>query len=218
MPIRVLVVDDQKMMRQALKLFLADEVSVQVVGEAEDGHAALRQVGALQPDVVLMDVLMPNLNGVEATRQIGQRFPATKVLVLSVDDDQEYVAQALKYGAVGYLLKTSLPEGLAIAIQAAHQGYAQLDPGLVRKLIDQIPLPDTDSLAEWRKLTTREQQIVRLIAKGSSNQEIADTLFISEKTVRNHITHILSQLALRDRTQVAIFANTKISRSEALGR
>ncbi|AFZ18619.1 response regulator [Allocoleopsis franciscana] len=211
MTIRVLIVDDQPLIRQALKLLLANEDAMQVVGEASEGEAAIRQVEMLHPDVVLMDIQMPVMDGVAATREICQRFEQTKVLVLSVDDDDEYVALALRYGAAGYLLKNTPPEELALAIKAVYRGYTHLGPGLGKKIMAQIPAPTASSSVEWNKLTPREQEIVRLIATGANNREIAEVLYISEKTVKNHITNILSRLNLRDRIQVAIFAHSHLS-------
>jgi DNA-binding NarL/FixJ family response regulator len=211
MTIRVLIVDDQPLIRQALKLLLANEDALQVVGEASEGEAAIRQVEVLHPDVVLMDIQMPVMDGVAATREICQRFEQTKVLVLSVDDDDEYVALALRYGAAGYLLKNTPPEELALAIKAVYRGYTHLGPGLGKKIIAQIPARTASSSLEWKKLTPREQEIVRLIATGANNREIAEALYISEKTVKNHITNILSRLNLRDRIQVAIFAHSHLS-------
>ena len=206
--IRVLLVDDQNLIRRALTLLLAGEDSLEVVGEAEHGADAIEQVEELNPDVVLMDILMPGMDGVQATKVIRQRFQETQVLVLSIDDDYEYVAQALKYGAAGYILKNTPPEELALAIQAVHKGYTHLGPGLGKKIMAQIPDPALKSGATWQKLTPREQEIVKLIARGANNREIAKTLYITEKTVKNHITNILSRLNLRDRTQVAILANS----------
>ncbi len=208
MSIRVLIVDDQLLIRRALKLLLADVPEIAIVGDAENGEVAIAQVAALQPDVVLMDILMPVCDGVEATRQICQRLPNIKVLILSIDDDDEYVAQALRYGAVGYLQKNTPPEDLTLAIQSVSRGYTYLGPGIGQKIIAQIPDPVASSLLPWEKLTAREQEIVQLIAKGANNREIADALYISEKTVKNHITSILSRLNLRDRTQVAVLANS----------
>ena len=206
--IRVLLVDDQNLIRRALILLLAGEDSLEVVGEAEHGAAAIEQVEELNPDVVLMDILMPGMDGVQATKVIRQSFQKTQVLALSIDDDDEYVAQALKYGAAGYILKNTPPEELALAIQAVHKGYTHLGPGLGKKIMAQIPDPALKSGASWQKLTPREQEIVKLIARGANNREIAKTLYITEKTVKNHITNILSRLNLRDRTQVAILANS----------
>jgi DNA-binding NarL/FixJ family response regulator len=210
MTIRVLIVDDQPLIRQALKLLLAEDNALQVVGEAEEGKAAIRQVETLHPDVVLMDIQMPVMDGVAATREICQRFEQVKVLVLSVDDDDEYVAQALRYGAAGYLLKNTPPEELALAIKAVYRGYTHLGPGLGKKIMAQIPDPVLHSSGQWEKLTPREQEIVKLIATGANNREIAQALYISEKTVKNHITNILNRLNLRDRIQVAIFAHSHL--------
>ena len=210
MTIRVLIVDDQPLIRQALKLLLAEDNALQVVGEADEGKAAICQVEALHPDVVLMDIQMPVMDGVAATREICQRFEQTKVLVLSVDDDDEYVAQALRYGAAGYLLKNTPPEELALAIKAVYRGYTHLGPGLGKKIMAQIPDPVLHSSGQWEKLTPREQEIVKLIATGANNREIAQALYISEKTVKNHITNILNRLNLRDRIQVAIFAHSHL--------
>ncbi|MGB3692647.1 MAG: response regulator transcription factor [Spirulinaceae cyanobacterium] len=204
----VLLVDDQNLIRCALRLFLAEEDCLEIVGEAESGEVAIQQVEELHPDVVLMDILMPGMGGVEATKVICQSFPETQVLVLSIDDDDEYVAQALKYGAAGYILKNTPPEELASAIKAVHKGYTHIGPGLGKKIMAQIPDPALHSGATWQKLTPREQEIVKLIARGANNREIAKTLYIAEKTVKNHITNILSRLNLRDRTQVAILANS----------
>lgn len=206
--IRILLVDDQRLIRRALNTLLQDEDAFQVVGEAENGATAIQQVEALQPDVVLMDIGMPVMDGVAATKEISQRFPQTKVLVLTIDDDDEYVVEALRCGAAGYLLKDTPPEELAQAIRAVHKGFTQLGPGLGKKVIAQIPAPTPEPPPEWLELTPREQEIMRLIATGASNREIAQMLYISEKTVKNHVTSILHRLNLRDRTQVAIFANS----------
>jgi DNA-binding NarL/FixJ family response regulator len=208
LPIRVLIVDDQTLIRRALSLLLVEDPQLQLVGEAESGEVAIAQMETLKPDVILMDIVMPGMGGVEATRVIHQQFPETKILVLSIDDDDENITQALRYGAAGYLLKNTPVEELSLAIQAVHKGYTQLGPGLGRKLIQRIPDPGINPAAEWEKLTPREQEIVRLIGKGANNREIAEALFISEKTVKNHITNILSRLNLRDRLQIALFVTS----------
>lgn len=202
--IRLLLVDDQDLIRRGLKALLKGEATIEIVGEAENGKAALELMETLQPDVVLMDIRMPVMDGVAATREIQQRFPATKVLVLTTFDDDQYVAQAIHYGASGYLLKDTPPEELFQAIQAVHKGYMQLGPGLSQKLRVQTPPAAASFPPGWTELTPREQEILRLIATGASNQEIAQTLYIAEKTVKNHVTNILSRLNLRDRTQAAI--------------
>lgn len=206
--IRILLVDDQSLIRQGLRALLELEPDLEVVGEAENGHSAIALVETLHPDVVLLDIRMPLMDGVAVTREIGQRFSETKVLVLTTFDDDEYVAQALRYGAKGYLLKDMPSEELAAAIRAVDKGYTQLGPGLVEKVISKAPAPPTNPPLGWEQLTPREKEVLRLIAAGASNREIAETLYISEGTVKNHVTRILSQLGLRDRTQAAILAHS----------
>lgn len=208
--IRLLLVDDQPLILRGLRALFKPETTLAIVGEAENGETALRQVEALHPHVVLMDVRMPVMDGVAATREICQRFPETKVLVLTTFDDDEYVIQALRYGAAGYLLKDTPPDDLVGAIQAVHKGYTQFGPGLAQKAMSSpsSTLTDPQPPAGWENLTPREAEILSLIAKGASNKEIAKTLYIAEKTVKNHVTNILSRLSVRDRTQAAILANS----------
>lgn len=210
--IRVLLVDDQTLIRLGLKALLELETDLQVVGEAENGKTAIELVKQLQPDVVLMDVRMPVMDGVAATREISERFAATKILMLTTFDNDEYLAAALRYGAMGYLLKDTPSEELAAAIRAVYKGYTQLGPGLVEKIMAKFqantPMPSATPPTSWDELTPREQEVLRLIAKGASNREIAQALYISEGTVKNHVTNILNRLNLRDRTQAAIFANS----------
>jgi DNA-binding NarL/FixJ family response regulator len=204
--IRLVLVDDQSLIRRGLRALLKTDLELEVVGEAENGKAAIDLVATLQPDLVLMDVRMPVMDGVMGTREICQRFPQIKVLVLTTFDDREYVTQALQAGASGYLLKDTPFEELTQAIRLVHKGYTHLGPGL-GKMMMQSSTPTTPIIAdEWAKLTPKELEIVRSIAQGLSNREIAQTLFIAEKTVKNRITNILSQLNLRDRTQLAIVA------------
>jgi DNA-binding NarL/FixJ family response regulator len=200
--IRLLLVDDQDIVRRGLKALLKLEPDLEVVGEAEDGQRAIAQVQTLQPDVVLMDVRMPEVDGVAATQAICAQFPTVKVLVLTTFDDQEYVTRALQAGASGYLLKDTPLEELAQAIRFVQRGYTHIGPGLAQKAI--VQSPPSQSSPILASLTPREREIVQLIVQGASNREIAQTLFISEKTVRNHITSILGRLDLRDRTQLAI--------------
>ena len=162
MKIRVLLVDDHSFIRRALRIALGDESALEIVGEAENGQLAIAQIENLKPDVVLMDIQMPVMDGVEATRQIGDRFPETKILILTVDDTEEYISQALKYGASGYILKNTQPEELSFAIQAVYRGYMHLDLNLGRKVIARIPENVEVSTTDWVKLTPREQQIVNL--------------------------------------------------------
>ncbi len=209
--IRLLLVDDQQIIRQGLRSLLEAKPDLEVVGEAENGQQALTQVETLHPDVVLMDVRMPVMDGVAATRLIHQQFSQTKVLVLTTFDDDEYVSQAMRLGARGYLLKDTRSDDLAAAIRAIHSGYTQLGPGLIEKVIapspSTLPSQPTSLPLELAGLTAREREVLSLIIAGSSNREIAESLCISERTVKNHITHILSQLKVRDRTQAAMFAS-----------
>ncbi|NJO43916.1 MAG: response regulator transcription factor [Cyanobacteria bacterium CRU_2_1] len=210
--IRVLLVDDQSLIRQGLNALLEIEPDLQIVGEAENGQMAIEQVKALQPDVVLMDLRMPVMDGVAATRAISQQFPKIKVLVLTTFDTDEYVAEALRQGAIGYLLKDTPSEELANAIRAVHKGYSQFSPGILQKVIARVPIQSLSVTPElppgFTDLTPREREVLKLIATGASNREIAQTLYISEGTVKNHVTSILGRLNLRDRTQAAIFANS----------
>ncbi len=211
MSIRLLLVDDQDIIRRGLKALLRQEPSLEVIGEANQGQAALDWLEGRQarseplPDVILMDIRMPVMDGVVATLRVRQTFPALRVLVLTTFDDEVYVSQALQNGASGYLLKDTPLEELTATIHSVSKGYLQLGPGLADKLLRPTPKPPTLP-PELEALTTREREILDLIAKGASNREIAQQLYISEKTVKNHITHILSQLGLRDRTQAALFA------------
>lgn len=210
--IKVLLVDDQGLIRQGLKALLELEPDLEIVGEAENGEVAIDLVTQLQPHVVLMDIRMPIMDGVAATREIHKHFPGIKILVLTTFDDDEYVQAALQNGAMGYLLKDTPSEELAVAIRAVHKGYTQLGPGIVKKLLTQfsrvIPTDSPSIPPSLAELTPREKEVLRLIATGASNREIAQKLYISEGTVKNHVTNMLNRLNLRDRTQAAIFANT----------
>jgi DNA-binding NarL/FixJ family response regulator len=208
--IKVLLVDDQSLIRQGLRALLELEADLEILGEAENGQIAIDFVKQLQPDVILMDIRMPIMDGVAATREIYKLAPEVKVLVLTTFDDEEYVKAAIHYGAMGYLLKDTPSEELAVAIRAVHKGYTHLSPGIVKKIISAPSLtpiqpPPPPSITE---LTPREKEVLQLIAKGASNKEIAQRLYISEGTVKNHVTNILNRLNLRDRTQAAIIANT----------
>ncbi len=218
--IRVLLVDDQTLMRQGLKTLLELESDLRVVGEAGDGAAALAEVESRQPDVVLMDVRMPHMNGVDATRQIRARFPQTQVIILTTFDDDEYVFDGLRAGAMGYLLKDVDAQDLADAIRRVARGEALIQPSIARKVVGEFArLGESRGAggqgskgagergsAGIEALSEREVEIVRLLAEGCSNREIADKLVITEGTVKNHVTNILGKLGVRDRTQAALRA------------
>lgn len=207
--ISILLVDDQNLIRQGLKALLELEIDLQIVGEAENGQIAVNLVKQLQPDVVLMDIRMPVMDGVMATQKICQQFPDANILILTTFDDDNYVSTAIKYGAKGYLLKDTPSEEIAAAIRAVHLGYTHLAPGMMAKImgsqIDKTPATLPQELAE---LTPRELEVLKLIAVGANNREIAGQLYISEGTVKNHVTNLLNRLNLRDRTQAAILAKT----------
>jgi DNA-binding NarL/FixJ family response regulator len=206
--IRILLIDDQDLIRRGLRALLKSDMELQIVGEGKNGNEAIALVESLQPDVVLMDVRMPEMDGVAATQQISQSFPNVKVLILTTFDDRDYITAALRFGAAGYLLKDTPFEELTQAIRLVQKGYTQLAPGLASKIL--TTATPTNPPANFANLTPREQEILHLIAKGANNQEIADALFISEKTVRNNITNILGELGLRDRTQAAIWMHSVV--------
>jgi DNA-binding NarL/FixJ family response regulator len=211
MPIRVLLVDDQALFREGLETLLSVHSDIQVVGQASNGQEAVDIAAKVQPDVVLMDVRMPVLDGVRATHLLKQTQPRCRVIVLTTFDDDEYVFDALRSGAVGYLLKDVASARLVEAIRATARGESILEPSVAAKVIAEftrvssiIPAAQMEQLVE--PLSERELEILALIARGNSNKEIADQLFIAEGTVKNHVTHILGKLGVRDRTQAALKA------------
>lgn len=203
--IKLLLVDDQGIIREGLRSLLETKADLTIIGEAENGKVAVELALSLKPDVVLMDVRMPIMDGVAATRALTEQAPEIKVLVLTTFDDDEYVTQALRCGAKGYLLKDTPSTELADAIRAIHRGYTQFGPGLMEKAFASVPAVEEPPEA-FTQLTPREQEVLQLIAKGCSNREIAEKLYISERTVKNHVNSLLRRLNLRDRTQVAILA------------
>ena len=208
--IRILLVDDQKLVCQGFQAMLNLELDIEVVGMANNGRTAVRQVEALQPDVVLMDIRMPVMDGREATRIICQRFPDTKVLVVTTFDEDDYIAHSIKAGAKGYLLKDMPMEELVEAIRLVSRGYTQMGPGLMEKMLAGIAdsEKDRDVPPEVVKLTPREIEVMNLIGAGRTNRQIAKELYIAEGTVKTHITHILNRLCLSNRTQIAIYVNS----------
>ena len=225
--VRVLVVDDQRLMRDGIASLLEIQEAIEVVGTASNGQEALEQAVSLHPDVILMDVRMPVMDGVVATGQVRRELPSCRILMLTTFDDDDYVIAALQAGASGYLLKDLPAPDLASAVQAVYKGIYQLDPAVASKVIASLSRLQTSDSAKQSgavsstsstrsnagtpsprpaDLTGREAEVLRLIAKGATNREIAEQLVISEGTVKNHISNILSRLGLRDRTQAAICA------------
>jgi NarL family two-component system response regulator LiaR len=213
--IRVLIADDHGMVRQGLRTFLDLHDEIEVVGEAANGLEAVEQAHHLRPDVILMDLVMPKLDGVEALRQIRALNLNAQVLVLTSFTEDDKVFPAIATGAAGYLLKDVSPDDLLRAIQAAHRGEVQLHPDITKKLMNQVaaratqpspPHHQIEAMDRSAELTERELEVLRLIANGLNNREIARQLAISEKTVKTHVSNILSKLNLADRTQAAIYA------------
>ncbi len=205
--ISVLIVDDHGMVRQGLRTYLELLDDINIVGEAENGIEAVEQVRQHQPDIVLMDLVMPEMNGIEATRQVLAISTETKVIVLTSFSEDDLVFPAIEAGATGYLLKDVDPAALHQAIRAVHEGEVQLHPDIMKKLIHRVASPQRESDSAPGDLTPRELEVLSLIAQGKSNREIATTLTISEKTVKTHVGNILSKLHLNDRTQAAIYAH-----------
>ena len=204
-PIRILITDDHAIVRKGLTMLLATERDMKVVGEALDGQEAVEKAGSLKPDVVLMDLVMPRMDGIEATRKITEAHPEVKVLVLTSFAADDKVFPAVKAGALGYLLKDSSPEELVEAIRRVHRGEPSLEPDIARKVLQELSHPGNEK-PTTDPLTERELEVLRLISQGLSNKEIASKLFISEWTVRTHVSNVLSKLHLASRTQAALYA------------
>jgi DNA-binding NarL/FixJ family response regulator len=210
--IRILIVDDQALVREGLASLLSLESDFEVIGQASNGDQAIAEAEVHRPDVILMDVRMPGRDGVAATRIIHERLPQAKILVLTTFDDDEYIVQAMQAGASGYLLKDAPTEQLAATIRALHSGSTLLGPTIAQKIISKMhpAAPPSEKASVEGLLTGRETEVLKLLGQGKSNKEIAQTLFITEGTVKNHITRILSQLNLRDRTQAALWAQQNL--------
>jgi DNA-binding NarL/FixJ family response regulator len=207
MTTRVLLADDQELVRAGFRMILETQADIEVVGDAGDGVEAVAVTRRLQPDVVLMDIRMPNLDGLQATKQLMAAGSASRVVILTTFDLDEYVYQALTAGASGFLLKNAPPEQLIGAVRVVAAGDALLAPSITRRVIQQfarLPPPGgTDALAG---LTERERQVLQLVARGLSNAEIAAELFVSDATVKSHVAHLLAKLRLRDRVQAVVLA------------
>ncbi|NJK48717.1 response regulator transcription factor [Candidatus Gracilibacteria bacterium] len=211
--IRLLIVDDQPLFRQGLASLLALEPDLDVVGQASDGQAAIALSSQLQPDVILMDVRMPICDGVMATQEIHQRFPWIRILVLTTFDEDEYIWKSLQAGALGYLLKSTPAPQLATAIRTLYQGHCQLGPTIAPKVIAQLNAPMTFKSSEQYNFTEREREILVQLAMGKSNREIAQTLHLTEGTVKNYVSQVLNRLGMRDRTQAALWAKQHLNNS-----
>ena len=206
-PIRILVVDDHAVVREGLRAFLGVQEGFEIVGEAANGAEAIERAGELDPDVVLMDLVMPKLDGVSAMRELRQRSPRSRVIVLTSFLDDDRLLPALEAGAAGYLLKNSQPAELARAIRAAQAGEAIIDSAVAARLLKTLSEgPQTSRRDSFEQLTNRERDVLVLIANGRSNKRIALELGISEKTVKAHVGHVLAKLGVADRTQAAVLA------------
>ena len=204
--ISVMVVDDHDVVRQGVKLFLDMQPDITVVAEASSGKQAIEQAQETLPDVVLMDLIMPEMTGVEATRFIRDLCPNTQVIVLTSYHTDEHIFPAVQAGALSYLLKDVDAEELADAVRKAHRHEAVLHPKVAERVIQELEGTRLDQASPYQLLSERELQVLKLVAKGKANAEIAEQLFVSIKTVRAHVSNILSKLHLKDRTQVAVFA------------
>ena len=209
-PIRVLIVDDHAVVREGLRAFLELQDRMEVIGEAGDGREAIEEAERLRPDVILMDLVMPRLDGVEAMRGLHEQVPAARVIVLTSFLDDERLLPALRAGAAGYLLKNVEPQELARAIRLADAGEAMIDPAVAARLVDALVEVRGD---ERPKLTRREQEVLELIGRGLANKRIALELGIAEKTVKTHVSHVLAKLGVSDRTQAALYVERSGRRS-----
>ncbi len=209
--IRLMLVDDQTLIRQGLASLLSLEDDFQVIGQAGHGQEAVSLAESLRPDIILMDIRMPIMDGVTATKSVKEKHPEIRVLVLTTFDEDEYIVKAMQAGASGYLLKDAPTEQLAAAIRSVHSGFTQLGPTIAPKLFSKLSSPANGPKEDVNSMFTgRELEILKLLGQGKSNKEIAQSLYITEGTVKNHITKILAQLNVRDRTQAALWAQQNL--------
>jgi DNA-binding NarL/FixJ family response regulator len=207
-PVRILLIDDDDLMRAGLQSVLSSDETIEVVGEAGDGRLAVGSVRELQPDLVLMDIRMPDVDGISATREVLSAMPDVKVVVLTTFEDDDYIFDALSAGASGFLLKRTKPEELIAAIHTVADGDSLLSPSVTRRVIDRMATQPVAGLsgARLEQLTPREREVLELVGRGLSNREIAEAFVIEESTVKTHVKRILMKLGLRDRVQAVILA------------
>lgn len=216
-PIRILLADDHAILREGLRALLQDDSDIEVVGEADNGHTAVAQARLLHPDVIIMDISMPLLNGLEATRQIKQESPDSQILILTMHQHEEYIAQVLQAGAAGYILKHAASNELVSAIKAVAQGGSFFSPSVARSIADSYvaQMYSGPSSDPYDELTSREREVLQLVAEGYTNREIADLLILSVKTVQTHRMHLMQKLGLHNRDDVIKYAlHKKIILSE----
>jgi NarL family two-component system response regulator LiaR len=206
-PIRVLIADDHAVLREGLRSFLELQEGIEIVGDAADGAEAVALAEQLRPAVVLMDLVMPKLDGVEAMRELNQRVPGTRVIILTSYIDDERLLPAIRAGAAGYLLKNAEPQELARAIRTADAGEALIDPSVAARLVER--LAQDEKRDDYESLTAREREVLELIGRGFSNKRIALDLGIAEKTVKTHVSNLLGKLGVADRTQAALYASRR---------
>lgn len=213
MPIRILIADDHLLLRQGIRNFLSLEPDFEIVGEAADGEEAIARAQALQPDVLLLDINMPKVNGIEVAKRLKELMPQIRILALTIHDDENYMMEMIQSGAAGYLLKDVEPSMMVQAIRRVHAGESFVEPSLTKKLFRGITsredvknVPQLSGHGDKEKLSAREVEVIQLVGRGMSNAEIARELFLSEKTVKNHLTNIFRKIQVTDRTQAVLYA------------